>query len=131
MLAFGREAYSLLHVQPRDLGATLTWPGFWGLFREPKFRGLIRSETTKSLSLKAIWKEAQLLVPELQPGDLVRSLAGNRAQLVTRDGELVNDILVRETDRAVHVLNAVSPGLTASLPFGDYLAGRVMEKMGE
>ena len=59
----------------------------------------------------------------------MRSFAGNRAQLVTRDGKLVNDILVRETDRCVHVLNAVSPGLTASLPFGDDLARRAMGKI--
>ena len=39
-----------------------------------------------------------------------------------RNGDLVGDILVRETERAVHVLNAVSPGLTCSLPFGEYLA---------
>ena len=70
-----------------------------------------------------------MLVPELQPHDLVRSFAGNRAQLVRRDGTLVDDILVRETKRAVHVLNAVSPGLTASLPFGDHLAERAVRKL--
>jgi L-2-hydroxyglutarate oxidase LhgO len=84
----------------------------------------------KSLSLRAIWDEARLLVPELRARDLVRSFAGNRAQLVTREGKLVDDILVQETERAVHVLNAVSPGLTASLPFGEHLAGRVQEKLG-
>jgi hypothetical protein len=37
---------------------------------------------------------------------------------------------VRETERAVHVLNAVSPGLTASLPFGEHLAERLTAKTG-
>jgi L-2-hydroxyglutarate oxidase len=129
MLAFGREAYHLHHLNARDLVGTLGWPGFWRLFRQPKFRTLIRTEVHKSLSLRAIWREARALVPELRPSDLVRSFAGNRAQLVTRGGELVNDILVRETERAVHVLNAVSPGLTASLPFGDDLAGRAIAKL--
>jgi L-2-hydroxyglutarate oxidase LhgO len=130
MLAFGREAYAFHHLSIRDLAETLTWPGFWGLFKEPKFRGLIRTEVAKSLSLKAIWKEARHLVPELAPSHLMRSFAGNRAQLVMRSGKLVDDILVRETERAVHVLNAVSPGLTASLPFGDHLAERAMAKLG-
>ena len=76
----------------------------------------------KSLFLKRIWAEARLLVPELGAGDLVRSFAGNRAQVVNRAGELVDDIVVRESPRTVHVLNAVSPGLTCSLPFGAYLA---------
>src|SRR5206468_937385 len=77
-----------------------------------EFRRLIRDEVGKSLSLRAIWKEARLLVPELEPEDLVRSYAGNRAQMVDRKGQLVEDMVVRETPRAVHVLNAVSPGLT-------------------
>ena len=130
MLAFGREAYDLHHVDPLDLAQTLTWPGFYRFLAHSKAKGLMRREVHKSLSLRAIWKEAQLLVPDLEPSDIVRSFAGNRAQLVTHDGELVDDILVRETEQAVHVLNAVSPGLTASLPFGEDLAGRVREKLG-
>jgi L-2-hydroxyglutarate oxidase LhgO len=130
MLAFGREAYALHQVSPRDLAETLTWPGFYRFLRHARVPGLIRSEVRKSLSLRAIWDEARLLVPELRARDLVRSFAGNRAQLVTREGKLVDDILVRETERAVHVLNAVSPGLTASLPFGEHLAERVQEKLG-
>src|SRR5205823_10298380 len=89
---------------------------------QPRFRALVRSEVSKSLSLREVWKEARLLVPALQPGDLVRSYAGNRAQVVNRAGELIDDIVVRESERTVHVLNAVSPGLTCSLPFGEYLA---------
>ena len=89
---------------------------------QPRFRALVRSEVMKSLFLKRIWAQARLLIPELSPGDLVRSFAANRAQVVNRAGELVDDITVRESARTVHVLNAVSPGLTSSLPFGAYLA---------
>lgn len=49
--------------------------------------------------------------------------------MVARDGSLVEDIVVRETERAVHVLNAVSPGLTCSLPFGEALAQRALAKL--
>jgi L-2-hydroxyglutarate oxidase len=129
MLAFGREAYELHHVEPRDLAETLTWPGFYRFLAHSKAKHLMRSEVRKSLFLRAIWKEARTLVPELHPHDLIRSFAGNRAQLITRGGELVDDILVRETDHAVHVLNAVSPGLTASLPFGEDLAARASKKL--
>ena len=122
MLAFGREAYTLSAIDLRDLTGTLIWPGFWRMALQPRFLGLVRSEVTKSLSLREVWKEAQLLVPALRPGDLVRSYAGNRAQVVNRAGELVDDIVVRESERTVHVLNAVSPGLTCSLPFGEHLA---------
>lgn len=130
MVALGREAYSFWEMNGRDLGATFGFGGFWRMMARPEFRRLARSEVAKSLSLKAIWREASLLVPDLRPEDLVRSFAGNRAQMVTRDGALVEDIVVRETARAVHVLNAVSPGLTCSLPFGEDLAGRVQAKLG-
>ncbi|MGH7570103.1 MAG: L-2-hydroxyglutarate oxidase, partial [Gemmatimonadales bacterium] len=129
MLAFGREAYRFAQVHLLDLLGTLAWPGFYRLARTPRFRSLVRSEAMKSLFVKRIWAEARQLVPDLEPGDLVRSFAGNRAQLVSRSGELVDDLVVRETSRAVHVLNAVSPGLTCSLPFGRHLAERCREKL--
>ena len=122
MLAFGREAYRLAQVQPRDLLGTLLWPGLYRMMVQPRFRALVRSEVMKSLFLGRIAAEARLLVPELEARDLVRSYAGNRAQLVSRSGELVDDIVVRRSGRTIHVLNAVSPGLTCSLPFGSYLA---------
>jgi (S)-2-hydroxyglutarate dehydrogenase len=129
MLAFGREAYNFLGLNPRDTLGTLTWPGFYGLFRESRFRSLVVSEVRKSLSLRAVWSEAQLLVPSLKSSDLVRSFAGNRAQVVSKTGQLVDDIVVRESEHSVHVLNAVSPGLTCSLPFGEYLAEHCMAKV--
>jgi L-2-hydroxyglutarate oxidase LhgO len=98
------------------------------MMARPEFRRLLRVEVAKSLSLRAIWKEARLLVPDLRPADLARSYAGNRAQQVAKDGRLVEDIVVRETPRAVHVLNAVSPGLTCSLPFGEHVAQRAAKK---
>lgn len=129
MLAFGREAYRFWQVNLRDLGATLAWPGFWRFLAGRRARGLIRSEVMKSIRLAAIAREAALLVPAVMPQHLGRSFAGNRAQMVARDGRLVDDIVVRESDRAVHVLNAVSPGLTCSLPFGEFLAERALSKL--
>lgn len=129
MLAFGREAYRFREVDLRDLASTLSWPGFYRLFKDRRFRGLVRSEVRKSLSMAAIREEAQALCPAVEPGDLVPSYAGNRAQLVDREGNLVRDIVVRSTGRAVHVLNAVSPGLTCSLPFGEDLADRVEARL--
>lgn len=124
LLAFGREAYRPSALRP-DLLGTLTWPGFWRLLRTPAFRTQVGPEVRKSLSLRAVWKEARQLVPALRPEHLTRGVAaGNRAQMVRRDGSLVEDIMVRETADAVHVLNAVSPGLTCSLPFGEHLAQR-------
>ncbi len=129
MLAFGREAYRFRDVNVRDLWGTLSWPGFYGLFRSGKFWRLVKSEVAKSLSLRQIWNEARQLVPTLEASDLVRSFAGNRAQLVSRAGALVDDIVVREGAGTIHVLNAVSPGLTCSLPFGAWLAEQATKRL--
>lgn len=125
MLAFGREAYTFSSFRGGGFGGTLAFGGFWRMMMQREFQRLARTEIAKSLRLKSIWKEAVLLTPSLRPQDLTRSYAGNRAQMVSREGKLVDDIVVRETARSVHVLNAVSPGLTCSLPFGEQLASRV------
>ncbi len=123
-LSLGRDAYRLTQVNWRDVFDTLCWPGLYRLLRRPGFPALVRTEFLKSLSLKRICEEARRLIPSLRPSDLIWSFAGNRAQLVSRRGELVDDVLLRETPRALHVLNAVSPGLTCSLPFGEEIALR-------
>jgi L-2-hydroxyglutarate oxidase len=127
MLAFGREAYRFWEVDARDLLDTLAWPGFYRLLGDAKIRSLTVDETRKSLSRRAMAREAQRIVPGVEAGDLVDSYAGNRAQMVTREGELVMDLVVRERDSVVHVLNAISPGLTCSLPFGEHVAERVAD----
>lgn len=129
MLAPGRESYGLFGVNGADLAGTLAWPGFRALFRDPRFRRLAIREVRKNFRLVDIWKEAAELLPDLRPEDLARSFAGNRAQLIRRDGSLVDDFLVRETENCVHVLNAVSPGLTGSLPFGEWVAGLAMKRL--
>ena len=129
MLAFGREAYSFGSMKGGLLGKTVSWPGFYRMMRTPKFRDLLRREVKKSLAIRHIAREAMELVPEIHEDELVRSFAGTRAQLVDRLGKLVDDIVVRETPHSVHVLNAVSPGLTCCLPFGRELARRATEKL--
>jgi len=44
-------------------------------------------------------------------------------------GQLVTDFLVEGDKCSTHVLNAVSPGWTAALPFGKYIADRVISHL--
>ena len=48
-----------------------------------------------------------------------------RAQAVTREGGLVDDFLIQETDRVINVGNAPSPAATASLNIGKLIAERL------
>jgi L-2-hydroxyglutarate oxidase LhgO len=41
-----------------------------------------------------------------------------RAQAVSASGALVDDFVIEQSARAIHVLNAPSPGATASLAIG-------------
>ncbi len=53
---------------------------------------------------------------------------GIRAQLVnTRESRLEMDFRVEGDERSLHILNAVSPGFTCALPFGELLVDRVLE----
>jgi len=44
---------------------------------------------------------------------------------VARDGRLVDDFVISETERALHVRNAPSPAATASLALARLIADRV------
>lgn len=56
---------------------------------------------------------------------------GIRAQLLdTRNSKLEMDFVIEGDDRSMHVLNAVSPGWTCSIPFAQYVADRIRECTG-
>jgi len=129
VLAFGREAYENTDFDLSDLKETLTYDGFWKLIADPMMLGVAWDELNKSYRKEKFAAASQKLVPEIRERDLNKSYAGIRAQLVSDDGDLVKDPLFVETEDAVHILNAVSPGLTSSLPFGDHIAGLVEEKL--
>jgi L-2-hydroxyglutarate oxidase len=44
---------------------------------------------------------------------------------VDRDGRLVDDFLIVEGERSIHVCNAPSPAATAAFPIGRAVAGKV------
>lgn len=83
-------------------------------------------EIARSLAKPLFARAAQELVPQLRAGDLQRAEAGVRAQAVRADGTLVDDFLIAEDQRWLHVLNAPSPAATASLLIGEHLAQRVL-----
>ncbi|MEU2774211.1 L-2-hydroxyglutarate oxidase [Streptomyces sp. NPDC007162] len=126
--ALAREGYGWGVVRPREVAGTLAWPGSWTLARRHwRYGG---GELRRSVSKKAFTKAVRRLLPAVDEGDLVPAAAGVRAQAVLRDGTLVDDFLIKEGPRAVHVLNAPSPAATASLPIGREVARRALEMLG-
>jgi 2-hydroxyglutarate dehydrogenase len=75
-------------------------------------------------SRRAFVRAAAEFVPALRPGDVEPAFAGVRAQALGRDGRLVDDFVFSETERALHVRNAPSPGATSSLAIAKLIADR-------
>ncbi|GED86111.1 L-2-hydroxyglutarate oxidase [Streptomyces sp. 6-11-2] len=122
--ALAREGYGWGVVRPRELAGTLGWPGSWRIARRHWRYGA--GELRRSVSKGAFTQAVRRLMPGVREEDLVPAAAGVRAQAVLRDGTLVDDFLIREGARTVHVLNAPSPAATASLPIGREVARRAL-----
>ena len=103
---------------PRDLA----WPGTWRMARRWWRTGL--TEIRHALSRKALAAAAAEYVPEIRPEDFDGGFAGVRAQALARDGRLVDDFVVSETERALHVRNAPSPAATSALALARLIADR-------
>ena len=65
-----------------------------------------------------------LIESGIEGGDLQPYFTGMRAQALRRDGRLLDDFLVSETERALHVRNAPSPAATSSLALAELIADR-------
>jgi (S)-2-hydroxyglutarate dehydrogenase len=120
VLALKREGYRWTDISPRDVAASATWPGLWRL--AARFWRIAGFEVWRSLVKSAFVRDLQRLVPEIRDQDLFRSGAGVRAQAMERNGALVDDFRIVHSESAIHVLNAPSPGATASLAIGRTIA---------
>jgi L-2-hydroxyglutarate oxidase len=123
VLGLAREGYKKTDLRVRDLAEVLAYPAFWRLAAKHWRTGA--GEVLRSLSKRAFVKGLRKLVPEVEEEDLVPTEAGVRAQALTKDGSLVDDFLIVEGKRSVHVLNAPSPAATACLPIGEAIVDRV------
>lgn len=80
-------------------------------------------EELKKYSRRAMVEQAAVLVRDVEAGHYTRwAKPGIRAQLLnTRTQRLEMDFVVEGDDKSIHVLNAVSPAFTCSLPFAEYV----------
>jgi len=125
VLAFKREGYRWRDVSVRDTFDTLSYAGFWRLAARNWEEG--SREVMRSLSRRLFARSVQRLVPEVAERDLHRAGAGVRAQALTPQGSLADDFVIRREGRAIHVCNAPSPGATASIEIGRYIAESVQD----
>ena len=109
-------------LAPTRLRHSLAWPGTWRMARRWWRTGA--TELAHAVSRRRFAREAAAYVPALEPGDFVPWYAGVRAQAVARDGRLIDDFVISETVRALHVRNAPSPAATSCLALARLIVDR-------
>jgi len=128
VLALKREGYRWRSVSLRDLAGTLAWPGFRHL--AARYWRIGAYEVRRSLLKGTFARDLRRLVPDIRPEDLHRAGSGVRAQALDRQGGLLDDFRIVNSERAIHVLNAPSPGATASMPIGERIAAMALAALG-
>jgi L-2-hydroxyglutarate oxidase LhgO len=126
VLAFARNGYRRRDISLRDVAGTLSHRGFLGLARRHWSMGA--GEMARDVSKRLFHRSLRRYLPELRLDQLVPGPSGVRAQLVLRDGTLVDDFVLGGSGRVLHVLNAPSPAATAALAIGEELAARAVER---
>jgi L-2-hydroxyglutarate oxidase len=127
VLAWKRAGYHRASFSFADAASTLTFPGFWRM--APHYLGVGLAELRRAWSRRAFVAELRRLLPEIRDADVAPAGCGVRAQAVDRQGRLLDDFAIVETPRGVHVLNAPSPGATASLAIGETIAQRARARL--
>jgi 2-hydroxyglutarate dehydrogenase len=114
-------------LAPVRLRRSIAWPGTWRMAARWWRTGM--TEIARGMSARRFGREAAQYVPELEPGDFEPWYAGVRAQALSRDGRLVDDFVISDTERALHVRNAPSPAATSALALARLIADRAEARL--
>ena len=128
VMAWAREGYRKSDISIGETAGALTFPGFWKMTAKHWRTGI--QEMHRSYRKSVFVNDLRKLIPEIQPVDLERGGSGVRAQAVSSAGALLDDFHILRGQRALHVLNAPSPGATSSLAIGEYLTDMAVEDFG-
>jgi 2-hydroxyglutarate dehydrogenase/L-2-hydroxyglutarate oxidase len=82
-------------------------------------------ELRRAASRRAALRDMRRYLPELGLGDLRRGPSGIRAQVVDRQGRLVDDFVFEHAPGVLHVVNAPSPAATASLAIAEHVVDQL------
>jgi len=125
VLAFARDGYRKTALNLSDLLETFTYRGFQKMACKHWKTGL--GEMWRSWSKAAFVKALQRLVPEIRSEHLIAAPSGVRAQALGADGKLLDDFVIQQSGRMIHVGNAPSPAATASLNIGNMIVDHLAE----
>ncbi len=120
VLALKREGYKNTDFSLNDTFDSLTYKGFLNFFA--KNTSFAIGEFLSSFSKSAFVAKSKKLIPDVEEYMFVKGgTAGVRAQAISPKGELIMDFNIIKENNQIHVLNAPSPGATASLSIAKYI----------
>jgi L-2-hydroxyglutarate oxidase len=120
VLALKREGYKNTDFSLIDTLDSLAYKGFLNFVI--KNAGFALGEFASSISSKSFVSKAKKLIPEIEEYMFEKGgTAGVRAQAVSPGGDLLMDFNIVRENHQIHVLNAPSPGATASLSIAKHI----------
>lgn len=124
VLALKRDGYRRDSFSIQDAIESITYPGLIRfIFKNFRFS---MNEFKSSLFLKNFINKAQKMIPDVDASMLERGPVGVRAQAISPQGELQMDFNIIRKGSQIHVLNAPSPGATASLAIASYVINKYL-----
>ncbi len=119
VLALKREGYQRKSFNLKEAIESITYPGLIR-FIGKNFQFSI-DEFKSSFFLKDFISKAQKMIPDVNSTMLERGSSGVRAQAISPKGELQMDFNIVKEGRQIHLLNAPSPGATASFAIASHI----------
>lgn len=114
VLAFKREGNKNTDFSFYDTFDSLTDKGFITLFA--KNTSFAMGKFLSSLSKSAFVAKSKKLIPDVEEFLFAKGeTAGVRGQAISPQGDLIIDFNITKENNQIHVLNAPTPGATASL----------------
>ena len=124
----GREQYSLQDV-PDLLDIRSSFSSLFAMIKDsPKNLLNLAATELPKISLRVLTEGGALLVPSSNKRiSWNTKKPGMRAQLVNlTTGKFEREYVVRKYNNQVHILNAISPGWTSSLPFARWIVSEYL-----
>lgn len=125
VLAWAREGYKKSQINLQDCLQYFSYSGFWKM--AGRYWNVGWMEMQRSLNKRAFVKEVQRLLPKVNEEDFVPYSAGVRAQVVKKDGTLLDDFAFVHKHNTLHVLNAPSPAATSCLSIAKTICKQVAD----
>ena len=122
--AFKREGYARWDFSLGDSLDAVAGPGFRKFLKKNFY--FAAGELSSSLFTSFFLAKAKKLIPEITADQLEPGQAGVRAQAIEDSGVLAMDFRILRHGKQIHVLNAPSPGATASLAIAGYIVNNYL-----